>query len=138
MKTCSVCGEQKPTKDFPIYSKVCKQCKNEKTRKWKVENREWVKSYSKEYRESNKDRISALMKKFHSIHPNAHNAEEKIRRRILWGEIKVPPKCQDCGKKSKLHAHHYLGYDKEHELDVMFLCQSCHQLKHRREKESDG
>lgn len=38
-------------------------------------------------------------------------------------------KCAECGKKAA-HYHHANGYAKEHWLDVVPLCRSCHKKAH--------
>lgn len=35
-----------------------------------------------------------------------------------------------CGRKVKVEAHHYAGYDLEHALDVVWLCKRHHERLH--------
>ena len=53
-----------------------------------------------------------------------HGAREAVRYAIRKGNlIKLP--CQICGNP-KSEAHHLFGYEKEHRLNVVFLCRSHH------------
>jgi aspartate carbamoyltransferase regulatory subunit len=38
--------------------------------------------------------------------------------------------CVYCGKQA-IQYHHYLGYEREHTLDVLPVCRSCHSLIHK-------
>lgn len=58
---------------------------------------------------------------------------DRVRARKLFhnakrhGKITPPDRCQRCGKKSKLHAHHK-DYSKP--LDVEWYCRPCHRHLH--------
>lgn len=55
-------------------------------------------------------------------------ARYRTRRAIKEGSIKIPVKCDDCGREHNLDCHHN-NYDNP--LDVSFLCSDCHGEKHR-------
>jgi hypothetical protein len=46
------------------------------------------------------------------------------------GMIIVPDKCSNCGQSGPVHGHHFLGYEEAHQLDVHWLCPSCHSSLH--------
>lgn len=75
------------------------------------------------------------------------SASEKTRARravafmVRIGELEVPERCQrrQCGRRDKLVAHHWHGYDEEHSLDVQWLCRACHNTVHTvRARSSSG
>jgi len=55
-----------------------------------------------------------------------------VHRAIRKGTLVRPVICEDCGEefpllgKTKLTAHHYLGYEEIHYLDIQWLCRKCH------------
>ena len=58
-------------------------------------------------------------------------AREAVRRAVNKG-ILVPAKvCPKCQKQLKTEAHHHKGYEKLHQLDVVWLCHSCHMSIHQ-------
>ena len=65
-----------------------------------------------------------------------NNRDKKQAGWCVWkakkdGKLIQPANCEKCGiETGKLHAHHYLGYAKEHRLDVQWLCVSCHESMH--------
>lgn len=80
----------------------------------------------------NKRYTSAIKGKLARKRRYEQNPEVKFRQQargavlyaIHTGKlIKLP--CQVCGNP-KSEAHHYLGYSKEHRLDVVFLCRAHH------------
>lgn len=57
---------------------------------------------------------------------------------VYWakkrGLLTAKTECEYCGKSGIIHAHHYLGYEKRHFLDVMWLCPACHSKKDKEER----
>jgi Zn finger protein HypA/HybF involved in hydrogenase expression len=43
--------------------------------------------------------------------------------------------CELCGDTGLIHAHHYLGYERENFLDVMWLCPACHAKQDKIERD---
>lgn len=58
-------------------------------------------------------------------------AKDAVRRAIDTGTIQKPTNCLDCLKAKRLQAHHYISYEKENWLRVVFLCSACHGVRHR-------
>lgn len=60
-----------------------------------------------------------------------NQASEAVRLAIQRGKLAPieTQNCQRCGYKAE-HYHHHIGYAKQHWLDVMPLCISCHQREH--------
>lgn len=57
-----------------------------------------------------------------------------VKKAIQRGIMVRPETCERCGRspglnrrgRSLLEAHHFRGYDRDHHLDVQFLCPPCH------------
>lgn len=49
-----------------------------------------------------------------------------LHKAIRLGEIVRPDRCEECKRKVVVQGHHHLGYDPPHDLDVQWLCISCH------------
>jgi len=60
--------------------------------------------------------------------PDGHKAHIILNNAVKTGRIPRPEECCECNAIGRLHAHHE-DYSKP--LDVMWLCASCHKLKHR-------
>jgi hypothetical protein len=81
--------------------------------KWRKENPEKFNAQMKRYREQNKEKFAAY---------------RKFKRALKNGLLHRPANCEECGKKTKIDAHHHMGYDRP--LDVLWLCRQCHVDKH--------
>lgn len=65
-------------------------------------------------------------------------AWQAVRRAISHGILVRPDYCCKCGQipginnynRSRIHAHHYLGYAPINRLDVIFVCEECHHEIH--------
>lgn len=53
-------------------------------------------------------------------------AGEAVNRAVKQGKLVRPDACYNCGSARNIEAHHHLGYAREHRLDVVWLCKSCH------------
>jgi hypothetical protein len=66
-------------------------------------------------------RAAAARRPTHPAHTAVHNA-------IRDGRLRKQP-CQECGTWL-VHAHHHMGYEPEHWLDVQWLCVRHHKAVH--------
>jgi hypothetical protein len=63
-----------------------------------------------------------------------YRAWHAVKYALTTGKLVRPAKCSHCGKwpgknkrgRSKIEAHHHKGYDRAHQLDVVWLCSRCH------------
>ena len=53
-------------------------------------------------------------------------ARQAINRGYRTGKVPKPIFCQFCLTSCRPEAHHHLGYEREHWLDVVWLCKRCH------------
>jgi len=67
--------------------------------------------------------------KFDANSRDKQYARLAVKGALGKGLIIKPNVCSDCGKNGRIEAHHYLGYEKEHWLDVQWFCPKCH-VKH--------
>ena len=59
--------------------------------------------------------------------PLMQKAHSAVFRAIKRGDLIRPTSCSLCGEsEQRIEAHHHLGYEVRHQLDVVFLCTSCH------------
>lgn len=57
----------------------------------------------------------------------AARAHAAVARAVAAGRLVRPEACSACGRRGLLlDSHHYLGYQRQHWLDVVWLCRSCH------------
>lgn len=157
MKLCRGCQTEKPETEFwarpsrpcGLQSR-CKSCttargrksrqRYRKTEKGKLADRKYVQSDAykaqrknwlakltpaerRSYRErwAEKNREHALM---------LHRASMAVQRALKDGRLVRPAQCSKCGAEGKPQAHHHIGYAKEHHLDVIWVCRSCHEREH--------
>lgn len=53
-----------------------------------------------------------------------------VARAIREGMVKSLA-CEKCDREGVIYAHHHLGYEEEHWLDIQWLCRDCHVKAHR-------
>lgn len=97
--------------------------------KHKAERLEKQKAYRQT--EAGKATQARKDKKQQIVHSDHWYARQAVWRAIKAGKL-TPPKYCERGvcENTKPQAHHYLGYAKEHRLDVEWLCQFHHVEAH--------
>jgi hypothetical protein len=148
-KLCASCGESKPLHDFYKDSRAsdgaassCKVCILAKraakvasrTPEQVVSDRATRREYSKQWRATDKGKVwaqeYAKANPPHAKDKARRNARAAVARAVRRG-LQLPTVCESCETMTKLQAHHHNGYDKAHQLDVVWLCVSCHGKEHR-------
>lgn len=74
----------------------------------------------KGWRERNRERSNTLRR-----------AQNAVHDAVRSGKLIKPSSCSECGGEFRIQAHHHHGYEREHLLDVVWLCDSCHKKQHR-------
>lgn len=118
MKQCKDCLECKElihfnkTKKSPDgLSYICRICNSKMLRQWRSRNKDKKRLSSRKYREKHPDKVIAV-----------HRVMAALRN----GSMKRGDTCFDCGKQTlDTVGDHYLGYSKEHWLDVQWICKPC-------------
>lgn len=133
-KKCSVCRKTKPPSEFRTSHSPCRDCHNERTYRHRrtagraAHNARMVSYETRKWKEDPLFRQKVY-------------ARQAVYIAVKAGAIARPTKCPKCGRKTRLHAHHYLGYDKKNWLKVRWRCARCHyqedKSRHRKEKSSE-
>lgn len=113
------------------YYATHKEQAQKNARAWYQRNREEVITSSKKHYENNKKRHFEQSARYRRKHPEQMLAHAAIANALKRGKIVKPKSCQDCGKEVRIESHHYLGYAKQHRLDVVWVCRRCHMERHR-------
>jgi len=138
--TCRVCGQEKRADEFPRNRRRCKECAKEYNRQWFKDHPELTKKYERKTREKNRQAIKARITKYMKTergkasvrkavekwkknNPEKCRAQNLIYKAVKRGAIERPSACSQCGKESKIEAHH-----KDYNLPyvVEWLCRECH------------
>jgi len=138
-KACFKCGIEKPLDDFYKHPMMkdghlgkCKECAKKDVNTYRLLNLEKIRAYDRaraslpHRREMN----TRATNKWRSEDRRRLSCHLKVKRAIKKGVLVRQP-CQTCGEVNSL-AHHE-DYDKP--LDVMWLCQPCHKVRHKELKE---
>jgi hypothetical protein len=62
-------------------------------------------------------------------HPEHKKARQAVYEAIKRGDLLKPTRCEDCGQEKPLQGHHE-SYEKEHWLEVRWVCRKCHRKIH--------
>jgi hypothetical protein len=67
-----------------------------------------------------------------AMRPRRAKAAKLVAQALRTGALVRPDRCEHCGCSTtySLHGHHHHGYDSPHEIDVEWLCGSCHRKVH--------
>ena len=92
-----------------------------------LENKETRNQYQREYYLKNKDEIDKKHNEYNQNNPEKIKCHVAVREALRTGRIVKPNKCSNpnCNNTNKIESHHP-DYSKE--LEVMWLCRSCHGL----------
>lgn len=153
-KQCFKCRATKPLSEFYRHAQMadghlnkCKSCARSDSISHRNGNIERVKVYDRvrsnsdthrqRNRESYRKRMTDPRKKVDDLRQKrewyARNkiktrANVKVKRALEKGILVRRNECERCGSGRNIHAHHE-DYTKP--LDVNWLCQKCHGLRHR-------
>ena len=96
-------------------------------------NRCWAKKSITEYSNIRyrvcKDCAKKVCKERIKKHPERARAKEALRYAVKTGKIKRGVECSRCGDSNKRIIGHHEDYSRK--LDVIWLCDLCHQKLHR-------
>jgi len=151
IKRCFHCKQIKPISEFyksrnrkDGHSTFCKMCGIKRAKNFRESKigQLYIRNYhlsernrllQKKYRlsEKGKSSNSKSVEKQRRNFPEKRNASIAVMHAISAGKIVPANKntCAYCFRQAK-HYHHYLGYAKEHWLDVIPLCCFCHNKLH--------
>jgi hypothetical protein len=121
---CPGCKLIKPPEAFggSIRVRYCRVCANER-------------SYAHKRgagRAAHNARMSTYQKEKHATDPVYRmkvSARSAVRAALEKGVLTKPLICSSCNRESRVTAHHHNGYDKEHRLDIVWICARCHRAE---------
>lgn len=129
-KICNRCKIEKDVSEFygnPAnldgLDYKCKKCAGIYSKKYYLEN----KDDKKKYRENNREKRRVYSKKYRENNREKTFAHHKVAEAVKRGELVRPTSCSKCNKDGKIHGHHN-NYNEP--LEVIWLCQNCHQELH--------
>jgi len=73
------------------------------------------------------DNYQEVILEWRAEHPERVRAMSKLNAAINTGKVVKPEFCEDCGRQTRLSGHHE---DYSLPLKVIWLCASCHKLRH--------
>ena len=129
------------------YQKLSKQDKEayiNRQKQWRLKHSDKIKMYRKKhakkqkefyekwYKENGRNRASNYLEKileWHQKYPKRIKIMGQLNRAVNSGKIKRPETCPKCGRKTRIHAHHF-NYD--HYTNFVWLCASCHKKEHEK------
>lgn len=129
MKACYTCKETKALSEFYPHPQTkdghlgqCKKCKCAEANERRRNNPNFN-------RDRDLEKVRAYNAKWRAKYPKKKLAHNKLTMAVSRGVIKRKDKCEDCGTKGLIQAHHD---DYAKPLDVRWLCTSCHGRWHRK------
>ena len=143
-KKCVTCEKVKSVNLFHNDSsrrdghyRMCKVCKKEQDAKRFRKNREFILKRNNKYAQINdqlprrKAQFKQIAKRMMAKYPEKWTARAKLRYAVEMGRVIKPNICVvvPC-RETKLHGHHYLGYEGDNWQNVLWLCQKHHTEAH--------
>lgn len=150
MKRCSKCKQEKDYDGFykdkrasDGYNGICKACRLEMDRNRRENDPVWAlrrKMQNAKFHEENREKIAERKKRWlasdkgkeshiksvqiwKKANSNKVLAYKTVERAIKNGALVPKDKCEVCGSKHKIEAHHP---DYRKPLQVIWLCKICH------------
>ena len=143
MKKCSKCKKLKPINDFykrggkekGLRSHCCSCC-SERRAEWRLKNSEHDSLTHRKWRMGNLSKRAAYLRQYRLNNPEKfkdYQSPEKSKARVLAREtfINKVAVCEVCGKAFAKHRHHK---DYSRPLDIIWVCVSCHQKIHSKQR----
>ena len=127
MKSCSKCGEPKPSSEFGLRKRSADGLQS-----W---CRDCLREYQRDYARNHRDpaRHREAQQRYRTRNRQKLAAHQAVRHAVRACEIVVPVWCQSCRCVTELEAHHH---DYRKPLEVKWLCTTCHGHVHRSYRES--
>ncbi len=119
----------------PEYQKKWRAEHPEKTKIYRQRRIKKQKDYyEKWYKENGRNRADNYKEcifEWEQANPEKVKIKKQLYKEVKKGTIKRPEICPRCGRKARIQAHHF-NYN--HFMNFVWLCASCHKLKHNNQK----
>ena len=131
-KTCFKCATEKPVFDFYRHPAMadgflgkCKECTKRDARQSRILRIDQAREYdrSRSRGASRRAYSCAREKNYRKANPEKYRAKTALNNAIRDGRISKPDACEICGKRERIHGHHF---DYSLPLLVIWLCAECH------------
>ncbi len=127
-----ICGHCKEDKAFSDYHKckttrtgyltVCISCRKSQQQSYRKTDA----GRAKDKRYNVSEKRSASLYRYWANNPERKAAQTKLTNAVRDGRLVNPQCCDNCGSTHRIEGHHY-SYDKDKQLDVFWLCKTCHE-----------
>src|SRR5215471_18484830 len=98
-------------------------------RQWRAKNKASVDHSQAKYRTANIAKIRKRIAAWVAAHRKETRARQAVGRAVKRGILHKPTNCTGCDRPVRLYGHHE---DYNRPLEVVWLCASCHRLRHER------
>lgn len=98
----------------------CRECK----RKYRLENREKIRQYSREYYQQHKKEAKEYNRRYRKNNREKKTAHDRVKYALRTGKIKKQPCACGC---EEVEAHHE---NYSHPLEIKWICVPCHNKLH--------
>jgi hypothetical protein len=88
---------------------------------------ERMREHRRRYKRRYPERVAASRHRFSAEHPEKARAYNLLKKAIQRGHMTKPDVCSRCAQPGRIEGHHE---DYAKPLDVLWLCNSCHQEGH--------
>lgn len=130
MKTCTKCGETKPTSefgkrsDFDTLRSHCKECTREAAKARRHRTSEATRAKARRNYARNAEKIKATRGEWKRQNREKSRAHSAVEYAVKTGKLVRPEACEECtDDSSQIHGHHD---DYSRQLEVRWLCPTCH------------
>lgn len=139
-KTCSDTINREYVKRNAEHIKAVRKVRNARNpeparlraKVWRLENPERNAESTKKWKSDNPERWYESAKKWYLANPEKKKVHRQLRKAVLKGEVIKVNTCQACGVIDARIEGHHPDYSKP--LEVIWLCRSCHQRLHARQR----
>lgn len=144
-KKCSKCKQVKRLSEFRLRNRQmqkfygqCKKCQCKKAvqrqKNLSSEQKKQQHEYQKNYRKTKQGRKSIRKgrQRYYQKNKNKFRARSAVSYAVLRGRLPhISTQICRCGKEAKNY-HHHRGYEREFWIDVIPICQQCHNILRER------
>jgi len=78
-----------------------------------------------------RERVGVAAKKSYRKYKKKQYARSVLNQAVQVGKVEKPKSCSKCKERKRIDGHHE-SYARGFELDVIWLCRTCHTLLHKK------
>jgi len=137
-KKCFKCGRVKDLSEFYRHEAMadgyigkCKVCTRVDVLNNRKKNIDRIRAYDRERSKlpHRKLAMTAIRKKYEEMYPLRTAATTLVNNAVRDGRLPKPFNCEICSSGGRIYGHHEDYYKP---LEVIWVCQSCHKLQHKK------